>query len=210
MRARGLDFTVHLGDMVSRGTTRRFLRFFETLSECAAASPYLTVLGNHDRRAPHGETDSRLYRSLFGKTNYRFDRGLARFVMLDTSRRRLTRRQLVWLDAALRTGQRKLVFTHVPPADFGEWAGLGGFREGAREFLSILRARRADRAFFGHIHAFDVREHQGVRFILTGGGGSPLFPVGGRERFYHYIVVEVGPEGLRETVRFADGRRLDL
>jgi len=216
VQRRRLDFTMQLGDMVSRGTDRNFLAFFRDLARWGVSKPYLTVIGNHDRRFPHGVSDSRLYRSLLGRTNYCFDRGPARFVVLDSSTQRLRSRQLDWLARVLDTRLRKAVFMHMPPASLREWTdfgglrGIGGFRRGADRLLDILSERRTDRVYLGHIHGFGVQDLRGVRFVLTGGGGSPLFPSGVRDRFHHYLVVRVSPDGFRETVRFLDGRMLRI
>lgn len=216
VQAEACDFTVQLGDMVSRGTEENYLAFFESLSSWEVSTPYLSVIGNHDRRFPHGVTDSETYRSCFGPVNYAFDRGAWRFVSLDTSAHRVTPSQLRWLDRVLDTPQRTAVFTHIPPAVLREWTdyggarGVGGFKNGARELTDLLSRRRVSRVYMGHIHAFGVQDYKGVRYILTGGGGSPLFPCGVKDVFHHYLVVEAGPDGIGETVRFADGRSLTI
>ncbi|MBI3299269.1 MAG: metallophosphoesterase [Elusimicrobia bacterium] len=210
------DFTMQLGDMVSRGTVGNYLAFFENLSAWGVTTPYLTTIGNHDRRFPHGVTDARLYRSCFGSTNYSYDRGGWRFVSLDSSAMRVTPSQLRWLDRVLDTPLKTAVFTHIPPAVLREWTdyhgarGVGGFKEGAAEFTDLLSRRAVRRVYMGHIHAFGVQDYKGVRYVLTGGGGSPLFPCGVSDRFHHYLVVTAGPDGLRETVRCADGRDLTI
>ncbi len=205
------DFIIQLGDMVSRGTPRNFSRFFALLGGASPAKPYLTLIGNHDRWRPHGVTNSRLYRALFGDTDYHFDRGGVRFVALDSSAGRLTPKQLAWLDRALDTPLRKIVFTHMPPDVLSRWthvAGVsagGGFKKGSREFADIVSRRGVERVYMGHIHGLGVIEHKGVRYVLTGGGGSPLFPSKVPDRFHHFLTVDVRPEGLRETVHRADG-----
>lgn len=207
---------MQLGDMVSRGTEANYLAFFEDLAAWDVTTPYLTTIGNHDRRFPHGVTDSRLYRSCFGPVNYSFDRGAWRFVSLDTSAQRVTPGQLHWLDGVLDTPLNTVVFTHIPPAvlrqwtDYGGARGVGGFQEGAEELTDILSRRAVRRVYLGHIHAFGVQDFKGVRYVLTGGGGSPLFPCGVTDKFHHYLVVSAGPEGLSETVRCADGRSMDI
>ncbi|MDE2290944.1 MAG: metallophosphoesterase [Elusimicrobia bacterium] len=212
----GCDFTMQLGDMVSCGTPENYVSFFEDLSAWGVETPYLTTIGNHDRRYPHGVTDSDTYRSCFGPVNYAFDRGGWRFVSVDSSAHRVTGPQLRWLDRVLDTTLRTVVFTHIPPAVLREWPhyrgarGVGGFRRGAEEFTDILSRRRVERVYLGHIHAFGVQDFKGVRYVLTGGGGSPLFPCGVEDRFHHYLVVEAGPDGLRETIRSADGRDLAI
>jgi len=216
MQGHDVDFTIQLGDMVSRGIMRNYLRFFRTMGRIAPRRPYLTVIGNHDRLSPHHRSNADLYLASFGKTNYSFDRGGVRFVVLDTSAHRVTRSQLRWLDMVLETDLRKVVFTHIPPAclrrwtDFGLSRGIGGFRPGAVELTEVCARRRVDRVYLGHIHAFGVQDFRGVRYVLTGGGGSPLFPSGVEDRFHHFIVAEAGPDGIRETVHGLDGRSFEI
>jgi len=211
-----VDFTMQLGDMVSRGIRRNYLRFFRQLHRVSPRIPYLTTIGNHDRRFPHGISDSRLYRGLFGATNYHFDHGGARFVVLDTSTHRVLRRQFDWLDRVLRFPGPKAVFTHIPPStlrawtDFGGARGLGGFKKGAAELTDLLSRRKVDRVYLGHIHGFGVQDMGGVGYVLSGGGGSPLFPSGVGDRFHHFLSVEAGPRGFSETVHLTDGRKMSV
>lgn len=206
-----VDFCVQLGDMVSRGIARNYRRFFQEIAAVDVRTPYLTVIGNHDRSRPNGASDSTLYRRLFGASNYFFDRGGWRFVTVDTSSKRLTAAQLRWLDRVLDGPRRSIVFTHVPPALLRLWGGsaaarLGGFKQGAVEFAGILSRRKVERVYMGHVHCFGVQDYQGVRYVLTGGGGSPLYPVlGAADRFHHYLTVSVGIHGVRERVHAADG-----
>ena len=205
------DFIVQLGDMVSKGTPHFYRGFFNELGAMTVDKPYLTVIGNHDRSKPNGKSSSALYRGLLGhRTNYFFDHAGVRFVTLDTSSKRVTRAQLKWLRMALDTNRRKIVFTHMPPVMLGLWGGSvahgwGGFSVGAAEFTRILSDHAVDRVYMGHVHAFGVQDYQGVRYVLTGGGGSALFPSGSADIFHHYLTVSVGPEGVRETVHPLDG-----
>ncbi|MBI5202653.1 MAG: metallophosphoesterase [Elusimicrobia bacterium] len=205
-----VDFSLQLGDMVSRGIMRNYLRFFKTLDEADIRRPYLTVIGNHDRLSPHHRSNATLYTQTFGRTNYSFEHGGVRFVCLDTSAHALTRFQLRWLDAVLDTPRTKVVFTHIPPAclrrwtDFGASKGIGGFKPGAVELTEIVSRRRVSRVYLGHIHGFGVQDFKGVRYVLTGGGGSPLFPSGVNDKFHHFIVASVVDGEVRETVHTLD------
>jgi len=216
VQSRPVDFSMQLGDMVSRGIRRNYLRLFGQLARNGVRLPYLTTLGNHDRRFPHGRCDADLYRSFFGRTNYYFDHGGVRFVSLDSSLQRVSRWQLSWLDRVLDVPGRKIVFTHIPPAGLREWTkfagaqGVGGFKKGADEMMEIFSARRVDRVYMGHIHAFGVQDFNGVRYVLTGGGGSPLFPVGRSDIFHHSLTVTVGPDGVNETLHPLHGRPIPV
>jgi len=212
----GVEFVVQLGDMVSRGTLSNYARLFATLAEFNRRIPFLPVPGNHERSSPHLRSDSRLFRAFFGKSNYAFDRGPARFIVLDTSDRRLTQLQLSWLDRALRTPLKKLVFSHFPPACIRGWTSMlripipACFRKGAEAFAKLVSERSVDRVYVGHIHALACTRHRGVQYVLSGGGGSPLYPWPAGERRHHYLLVSVNKLGVSEEVRYLDGTSRSL
>lgn len=210
-----IDFSVQLGDMVSRGIASHYRSFFQKLAHLRPEKPYLTVIGNHDRYTPNLRSNADFYRACFGKTNYSFDHAGVRFVVLDSSNRALSSHQLKWLDITLRTDLRKVIFTHIPPAvlswtNFAGARGIGGFRTRAQEFVELVSRHRVARIYMGHIHGFGVQDYRGVRYVLSGGGGSPLFPSSVQDRFYHYIVVRVTSSGLEDVVFSLDGHRFKI
>lgn len=205
------SFIVQLGDMVEKGQHWRYEQFLRTLLRNWNGRPYLTVCGNHDRSRPNGPSHSIIYRTLFGRPNYFFDHAGVRFVVLDSSAKRVTKAQLRWLRNVLDVPQRKIVFTHMPPVQLGLWGGvghvhqLGGFTKGSKEFAEVVEKAKVSRVYMGHVHAFGVQDHRGVRYVLTGGGGSALFPSGADDRFHHFLRVEIGPDSIAETVHTIDG-----
>lgn len=207
----GSDFILQLGDMVSRGTVANFVAFVRGLFSAAPSTPYLTVIGNHDRHKPHGITNDRVYRAVFGSTDYSFMRGGYKFVVVDSSAGRITAPQLEWLRRELSPGVPTVVFTHIPPAPLSEWTdwgrlkGAGGFKEGSSEFMELMSANKVARVYMGHIHGLGTLERGGVKYVLTGGGGSPLYPGPVKKRLHHWLSVEAGPAGLVEAVHAADG-----
>lgn len=212
LQAQPLTFTVQLGDMVSKGTRPNYEIFLRQLRRAWTGRPYLTVIGNHDRSRPNGPSHSTLYRALFGRPNYFFDHAGVRFVVLDSSAKRVTKTQLKWLKLALSVPGRKIVFTHMPPVQLSLWGGvgrvheLGGFIGGSREFADIVSAAKVSRVYMGHVHAFGVQDHGGVRYVLTGGGGSALFPSGNSDSFHHYMTVEITHASIRDRVHSLDGK----
>ena len=212
----GSDFIFQLGDMVSRGTPSNLWTFIRGLFYLGPKTPYLTAIGNHDRHKPHGITNDRVYRAAFGSTDYAFDRGGRRFIVLDSSAGRVTPVQLKWLAGLLHPSVPTVVFTHMPPAPLSEWTdwgalkGAGGFKEGSAAFMRLMSANKVQRVYMGHIHGLGVLERGGVKYVLTGGGGSPLYPGPVKKRLHHWLSVEAGPEGLVETVHAADGTSFPL
>lgn len=212
----GSDFIFQMGDMVSRGTVANVWGFIRGLFSSGTRTPFLTAIGNHDRHKPHGITNDRVYRTTFGSPDYTFMRGGWRFINVDSSAGRITQAQLAWLEAELKLGGPTVVFTHIPPAELSEWTdwgalkGAGGFKVGSAEFMRLMSAYKVSRVYMGHIHGLGVLERGGVKYVLTGGGGSPLFPGPVKERLHHWLAVEVGPDGIRETVHAEDGTSFPL
>jgi hypothetical protein len=212
----GSDFIFQLGDMVSRGTASNFKVFLRELFFAKIGTPYLTAIGNHDRHKPHGVTNDKMYRATFGSPDYSFTRGGWRFVVVDSSAGRITAAQLEWLRRELDPAVPTVVFTHIPPAPLSEWTdwpgfkGAGGFAEGSEAFMRLMSENKVARVYMGHIHGLGVLERGGVKYVLTGGGGSPLFPGPVKRRLHHWLSVEAGPDGLVETVHASDGSTYPL
>jgi 3',5'-cyclic AMP phosphodiesterase CpdA len=226
LQASGVDFVLQLGDFVSEGTVEEY-RAHVAAVEAGATRPLLRTVGNHDRSRPNGDADKGLYDAVFGARDWYFDRAGWRFVSLDTSDRGrgLTPAQLRWLAAVLAVPGPKVIFTHVPPAYIKSIEPLkevgaleepredkaGYFRDfftnyfegGASEFERLVEANGVKAVYMGHIHAFWAADWKGVRYVISGGGGSPLYPLPPgypKKKFAHTLRVVASPNGLVETV----------
>ena len=223
----GADFVLQLGDFVSLGTVRNY-RAHVAEVDAEARAPLLRTIGNHDRSRPNGDADKGLYDAVFGDRDWYFDHAGWRFVSLDSSDRKVTAAQLAWLASVLAVPGPKIVFTHVPPAylralkplkEVGELSPAfieddekGGpvhdfltnyFADGAPEFESLVEKNGVKAVYMGHIHAFWAADHRGVRYVISGGGGSPLYPLPPgypKKKFAHYLRVRAENGVLNETV----------
>jgi predicted phosphodiesterase len=229
IKARAPDLIFQLGDMVSKGTEDNYRAHLKSLQENAGA-PIFSVIGNHDRSAPNGQADKNLYHQVFGPGDFYVDYNGWRLVGLDTADRRLKPEQIEWLKRVLEPGRRMIVFTHVPPAflkgrlntctvpqskpgDYIHDVLTGYFEEGASEFDDLMAERKVERVYVGHLHAFGMAERRGTRYVLSGAGGSPLYPLPATEPqclFAHWVQVELGAGAIRETVHTLDGRQFPL
>ncbi len=218
------DLIVQLGDFVSKGTVKNYREYVSLIGKTVSL-PMLTVIGNHDRRQTNGTNGDRtLYRALFGDTDFFYDYNGWRFIGLDTSDHKLRPAQLEWLARTLKPGGRSLIFTHVPPdylknrvlvhepeVEKQGYNMSGYFKEGSREFEALITAAGVRRVYMGHIHAYGTAERRGVRYVLSGGGGSPLYPLPPgypKMRLAHFVLVTLGPSGIAERVFKADGSEL--
>jgi len=218
-------FVLQLGDTVSRGTDANFAELEEKL-ERVAYRPFFPVVGNHDRPRTHGHSDKSLFNGMFGDGDFHFDLGGCRFILMDNSNWELTSAQLAWLERALDTPRRKIVAMHIPPSYLrGRFAkpkrepkeaslkvkeSVGWFTEGAIELAALMTRYRVDRVYFGHLHTLAYADYGGVRYVISGGGGSPLYRAPGipGTKTSHYIVVEAGPSGITERIETLRGKSL--
>ncbi|HTB58913.1 MAG TPA: metallophosphoesterase family protein [Polyangia bacterium] len=162
-----------------------------------------------------------------------FDLGGVHFVILSTNEMR-NPAQVAWLRDDLARARRHhpraiFAFCHEGP-----WAhGLhGGAPEMARDYAPLLAAAHADVLFSGHDHIYErgvgTTPEGNLTYVVTGGGGAPLYNPSCRAaagpppnvphplppcpasvavltNSYHYIMVEVAPDGVTLCPRHPDG-----
>jgi len=203
------DFTMHLGDIVMTGSGAEYQALEQFLDKMKLRRPFFVAIGNHE---VHDKAGLENYRSVFGAPYYFFDHKGFRFIVVDSSRRRLGGEQLKWLKSALETKLRKLVFTHMPPAPLQGWDDspwkhwLGSRTNGVLRddgtFTNLMRDAKVERVYAGHVHGFGQADYKGVRYVLSGGAGSPFYPWHiAKFRFYHSIKVKLAQDGsIQEEV----------
>ncbi len=230
-------FVLQLGDSVSEGTADYYAARFRQLDGARGAAPLFPTIGNHDRSRPNGAADKGFFEATMGQPDYFFDYAGWRFVSVDTSDRRLRDDQLAWLKTVVPDNGRCVIFTHVPPKFLkGKFyspkkasKGLEGeekeeplpksedywhdvltayFEENAEGFRALVAERKVARVYVGHIHAFGVARVGPTLFVLSGGGGSPLYPLPPGEpkrKMTHWLEVSVDGRSVSETVHELNG-----
>jgi len=202
-------FLLHTGDMTRNGTPEEYDRFLGIVNDTVPEIPLFAIIGNHDidrKGIPEG-TQKRYYTDRIGPLYYVLDIPSLelRLVALDNSDYRLSASQLTYLREKLEEkGALRIVAMHVPP-EVGRWKGHG-FVKGKTDLVQALAEQKVNLAIFSHYHLYDDDVIQGVRYVLSGGGGAPLhfqFPFG--QAAYHITVVRVH-EGVvsHSMVRLAD------
>jgi hypothetical protein len=182
-------FFINLGDFAGPGTVDRhehYLRLVKGLD-----LPNLCALGNHD---VDDEGGSQSFDRLYGPSNLHFKYGNTRFVVLrsvpgvvgeieiptDGPLADLGPREedLTFLAGALEraTESNRVVLMHMPPHLGGHFAPHEdwGFMQKEDEFLEILRTHNVKLVCCAHGLAFDTVVRDGIRFVMSGGGGTGL------------------------------------
>lgn len=181
-------FFANLGDFAGPGTDERhedYLRLVEPLP-----IPSICIVGNHDLDDPGGwESFERFH----GPVNFDFGCGHVRFVALHAApgsvgqidvpvppegTRGPRAEDLAFLDERLRAAPEphRVVLMHMPPHLGGRYAPHEdwGFSQLEAEFLALLREHEVRLVVCAHGLAFDQHVHDGVRFVMSGGGGTGL------------------------------------
>jgi hypothetical protein len=80
------------------------------------------------------------------------------------------------------------------------------------EVPKLLREHHVDFILEGHDHIYERGASDGLRYVVSGGAGAPLYPVkhlraSARkvESAYHYVVFQVGPESGKLVAKRLDG-----
>ena len=188
----GLDpppaFVAQLGDFAGPGTPERHERYLELVEPLGI--PDVCIVGNHDLDDPGGlETFERIH----GPVNFDFGVGHTRFVALHSEPGFVgevavadppegtegpREADLVYLDQALSDADEanRVVLMHMPPYLDGHYAPHEnwGFRQREAEFTKIVRRGGVGLVCCAHGLAFDQCVRDGVRFVMSGGGGTGL------------------------------------
>jgi hypothetical protein len=230
------DLVLSTGDLVLRGSDEAdWQRFFAVTGDLLAEVPLYTAVGNHDLGQSGDLKRSAL--ELFAmtapdhapdRTFYSVDVGDVHVAMLDSNAYQ-RRDQLAWIDedlaAARRRGARAiLVIVHDGPFSRGTH---GGNQVAVRDYVPVLTRHATTVLFSGHDHLYQRGRNHGLDYVVTGGGGAPLYPitcgVPGRPRCgkdvddgmivaareHHYVMVTVYPDWLELCPRRPDRTALE-
>lgn len=209
----GAQFLVHLGDMVAHGYPEEWVAFRKI--QTALKIPFYAVPGNHDVYAGRGiyarqisEVASAAEATSFSAARlyYSLDVAGVHFVVLDNARGRISQEHREWLSSDLAGNAQKRIFLFMhqaPRAKVSEhtMAGDANQATAAAELLSLARRSRVSALFAGHIHGFHEEDLDGVRLIVSGGGGSPIYLPEFLGGFYHWLLVKVYKDDFTVEVR---------
>jgi predicted phosphodiesterase len=202
------DFVLHNGDFVEDGRVAgQWTTFFTIEHALLRQSPLYGTLGNDDMSSPN-------YFDAFhlpgNERWYSFDYGNAHIVSLemdDDSDFEPGNSQYAWLDNDLANTDRqwKIVFFHVPPYTPAALSTL----------VPLLAKHGVDIVFSGHVHLYERTVFDGVVYIISGGGGEPLYS-GSLNPYsayytstYHCVLITINGRSLTSVGVRPDGVEFD-
>ena len=216
------DFVLHTGDLTSGWGYSAWGRdFFRPAAPLIATTCLWPAQGNHDLQG-------NFYFDFFALPKperwYTFRWGNARFFALDTNALwPYPEEQQGWLDAELARDPATwtIVFLHAPPYSGGTHGGDALIRE---LLVPIFEKRHVDLVFAGHDHIYERTvplragerdERNGVTYVVTGGGGAPLYRftpescTASGASCYHACLVKMNGSDLHFEARDTTGMLLD-
>lgn len=211
------DFVLHVGDFVASGDDEaQWDVFFAIERDLLRQSPLFGVLGNH-------EENSRNYFDAFHLLHnerwYSFDYGSVHFTALQidgSADYKPGSDQCTWLEEDLSRADAlwKIVFFHIPPYSSGKHQGDRDVRD---TLTPLFVQYGVDLVFSGHDHDYERIVIGDQVYIVTGGGGAPLY---GRTEYkwytmyfasvYHFVSVTVNGGTLTAVGVELDGTQFDV
>lgn len=225
MMKHDMDFIIHTGDLVQDGMdTPQWPIFFQIEKALLAKAAFFPVLGNHERNSPQ-------YYEFFDVKipYYTFQWGQAAFICLNSdfgnaertkeARDRYFDEQTIWLEAELKKAQnsalRFVVFHHPPFTAVTSRQTAEG--PPVRKWVPLFEKYKVTAVFNGHDHNYQHHVVNGIDYIVTGGGGAPLYKVDGAlegitrkvESIENFVIVKVDGKTARSEALALDGRVID-
>ena len=203
-------------------------RFFTPYKDVIKSKPSFPTMGNHDTYTAAGQP---WLDAFYLPSNnpagteryYSFDYGNAHFVSLNVPEdMAVSPEQQTWLVNDLRstTLTWKFVFFHVPPYSSSAHGNAMAVRNSVS---NLLEGHGVDIVFNGHDHDYErtttrkdyYPDGKGVVYVVTGGGGAPLYPAGVSPftaysaSVFHVTQVQVNGNALTLRAVRADGTAID-
>lgn len=209
------EFTVMAGDIVyDKGADFEYdPRYFKPYRELIDHIPFFPVPGNHDVVTEQGAPFRNVFNFPQGVFYRDFFWGDVHFIGLDSNHVE-DAKQKEWLINALKAPARwKIVYFHHPAFSSGEY---GGYPTIQKNWVPLFEQFGADLVIAGHSHAYErTVPINGITYIVTGGGGAPLYPVGKSDftaaalSVHHLVSIRVTEDQLELKALDETGATID-
>jgi acid phosphatase type 7 len=207
----------HTGDLVFNGKCERNWSIFNSIvGDLARTTPIYPALGNHERKVLHINQDLKLPND--GKW-YSVNLQNIHFIVLDVeSKYTAGSEQYNWLHKDLEnqpaSTKYTVVFTHYPFYTTGPHKSH--IKRLRRELIPLFKKFGVDAVFSGHNHCYERSFADGIYYIVTAGGGAPLYGPVRKDsvsqlyiKDYNFCVLEQNGDTLYVNAMDTAMRRID-
>lgn len=220
------DFLVNTGDVVEDGgRAEDWQSFFDVEARLLRERPLFVAIGNHelfDDRA--GANFARYFGFVAGKDHTLQPYGTARFsnarfFFLNAMHDWTSGEEREWLQQELDRADHepglvwRIAVMHHGPWSSGPHGACAKLVEA--RVPELLVAHGVDLVFSGHDHIYERGEGGGMKYVVSGGGGAPLYRTSKVastrkcESTYHFVEVATAGDSMHLVARRIDGSILD-
>lgn len=217
------QLVLHSGDLVGDGTlTSQWDRFFSIEAPLMRDVPLYPVLGNHENKAQEFFDSFALPENSPSAEHYyavRWSTLLAIMVDLYGSGFGTSSEQYAWIDKTLADSKldptilHRVVMLHAGPYDSGSHGSNTTVRS---TLVPLFKKYGVTMVFSGHDHDYERSTVDGIKYVVSGGGGAPLYPVSGASwteasamELHHVLIEFRGPIAEARALR-PDGTEIDF
>jgi hypothetical protein len=220
------DFIVNTGDMVQDGaSTANWQTFFDIEKPLLAGRALLSAIGNHELYDDASGTNFARYFGFvddggvehpYGTVRF----GSARFFFLNAMDDWATGPERAWLESELARADTepglvwRFAVVHQGPWSAGPHGPNAKLLEAG--VPQLLAAHKVDLLLAGHDHLYERGDGGGLKYIVSGGGGAPLYrdlhetPTTRKvEPAHHFLQVSLDGHALKMVATRDDGSVLD-
>ena len=214
-------FVVHTGDFVARGKEYWGWQteFFNPAAALMRNTTLFPCLGNHEQnadwyyyffRTPAGGGD-------YDEQWYSFDYGNCHFAIVDSDVNFSPGSdQYSWLEKDLQSSSAEWMFVvhHHPAYSSGPH---GGHKKVQEHLVALYEAYGVDIVFSGHDHIYERSYKDGVYYVVSGGGGAPVYDCGQKanpysqccEKTRHFCTIDIDEKSASMRARYSNGAVFD-
>jgi hypothetical protein len=208
-----VSLVIHSGGLVETPTQEHFQNFFWAMANLGLTCPFLSVIGNNDRRGS-------LYFDSFALPTggglqdeqwWSFDYGPIHFVGLDSTLSELSeeaamQEQTAWLKQDLSQAQDQIIIVFSADPLYSASYSSGENARLRTMWEPLFQEYGVDIVFSSSIHAYEHIYSRGIHHVISGGGGAPMAAAAEdsvpgtafrRYNLLHYIVGTVADNALR-------------
>jgi hypothetical protein len=210
-----IDFILHVGDVAyDTGTIDQLENnHFAMYREIEGGIAFFPAIGDHDQSTDAAGPFREVFALPGGERSYSFDWGPVHVLVLDCFGNGAEEAQFVEQDLSSSGQPWKIVISDEPPYSSGFH---GSAMEIRNTYAPIFARNGVAVVFSGDDHDYERSEPiDGVTYIVTGGGGRSVRPVGTSEwtafsvTAFHFVYVSVEGDQMRIHAIDATGREFD-
>lgn len=205
------DMILFTGDIAANShNCLHFLIYSVIENKVWKSAEYYPTRGNHEDNLPHYKAFLQLPE---GKTYYSFDRMDMHFIVLDIIDIKIREEVIDWLKEDLEKNKDKNISVSMHYSLFTS----GKYHPYNAPYLPELFDKyNVIFVFSAHVHSYERSLYKGTNYIVTAGGGAPLYPETMENKYkiirvnnYHYCVMKKEGTEYKITVIDIDGNIID-